>query len=153
MEFLAKATGVIVADDDPLIRSILKAKIEALDLDVFLAHNGQEAVELAAKVAAPLVILDINMPRLDGILACSQIREMPGYAKTPIVMLTFDDTERAQRKASRAGATMFLAKPFGSATLMLALSRYLPIGAAALEEIQTTAIRAVGGRMFTKMRS
>jgi DNA-binding response OmpR family regulator len=78
---------------------------------------------------------------------------MAGYEKTPIVMLTFDDTERAQRKASHAGATMFLAKPFGSATLMLALSRYLPIGAAALEEIQTTAIRAVGGRMFTKMRS
>lgn len=153
METLPKLTGVIVADDDPLIRSILKSKLEAIDQEVFLANNGLEAVALASKVEASLVILDIKMPKLDGVQACDQIRKLPGYAQTPIVMLTFEDTARAQTLASRAGATMFLVKPFGSAALMLALSRYLPIGEARQQEIYSTAIRAAGGKTFSKMRS
>jgi len=68
-------------------------------------------------------------------------------------MLTFDDTERSQTAASRAGATMFLVKPFGSAALMLALSRFLPIDNATLHSIHDTAVRAAGGRAFSKMRS
>ena len=153
MEMLPKPTGVIVADDDPLIRSILKGKLEAIEQDVFMANNGLEAVELASKMQASLVILDVKMPKLDGLLACEQIRKLPGYAATPIVMLTFQDTERAQKTASRAGATMFLVKPFGSAALMLALSRFLPIDDATQQAIHAEAVRAAGGRVFAKMRS
>ena len=151
METLPKPTGVIVADDDYLIRSILKAKLEAIDQDVFMANNGLEAVALGSQMQASLVILDIRMPKLDGVLACGQIRKLAGYEHTPIVMLTFDDSERAQRLSSRAGATMFLVKPFGQAALMMALSRYLPIDETTLEEIHATAVRAAGGRVFTKM--
>jgi CheY-like chemotaxis protein len=146
-------SGVIVADDDPLIRDILKAKLEALGQDVFLTNNGQEAVELASRMTAALVILDIGMPRLDGIAACGRIRALPGHKETPIVMLTFNDTAEAQAEASRVGASMFLAKPFGSAALMLALSRYLPIDEKTLREIQISAIKAAGGRGFHRMRS
>jgi DNA-binding response OmpR family regulator len=153
LETLFKPAGVIVADDDPLIRSVLKAKLEAIDQDVFLAHNGLEAVELASRVQASLVILDIKMPKLDGILACEKIRQLAGYAQTPIVILTFDDTEQAQRLTSRAGATMFLVKPFGSAALMLALSRYLPIDENKIQEIRSAAVRAAGGTVFAKMHS
>jgi CheY-like chemotaxis protein len=150
-ETLSKPVGVIVADDDPLILSVLKAKLEAIDLDVFLAHNGLEAVELASRVQASMVILDIQMPKLDGILACEQIRQLDGYAQTPIVMLTFDNTEQAHRLTSRAGATMFVVKPFSSAALMLALSRYLPIDENRIDEIHSAAVRAAGGRVFGKM--
>ncbi len=152
LETLSKPSGVIVADDDPLIRSILKAKLEAIDQEVFLAHNGLEAVRLASQVQAAMVILDIKMPKLDGILACEQIRKMANYARTPIVMLTFDDTEQAQKSTSRAGATMFLVKPFGSAALMLALSRYLPIDERKIQEIHSAAVRAAGGKVFARMR-
>jgi len=153
VETLPKPIGVIVADDDPLIRSILKAKLEAIDQDVFLAHNGLEAVDFASRVQASLVILDIRMPKLDGVLACEQIRRLSGYAHTPIVMLSFDDTERAQRLTGRAGATRFLVKPFGSAALMLALSRYLPLNETTMREIHSTAVRAAGGKVFARMRS
>jgi CheY-like chemotaxis protein len=152
-EMLPKPTGVIVADDDSMIRSILKDKLEAIQQDVFLANNGLEAVELASRMQASLVILDVKMPKLDGLLACERIRKLPGYALTPIVMLTFQDTERAQKSASRAGATMFLVKPFGSAALMLALSRYLPINNTTQQAILDNAVRAAGGRVFAKMRS
>jgi two-component system alkaline phosphatase synthesis response regulator PhoP len=152
-EILPKPTGVIVADDDPMIRNILKDKLEAIEQNVFLANNGLEALGLASRMQASLVILDVKMPKLDGLLACERIRRLPGYATTPIVMLTFQDTERAQIAASRAGATMFLVKPFGSAALMLALSRYLPIDVITQQSIHDNAVRAAGGRVFAKMRS
>src|ERR1700722_2593553 len=152
-EMLPKPTGVVVADDDSMIRSILKDNLEAIQQDVFLANNGLEAVELASRMQASLVILDVKMPKLDGLVACERIRKLPGYALTPIVMLTFQDTERAQHAASRAGATMFLVKPFGSAALMLALSRYLPIDNTTQQAILDNAVRAAGGRVFAKMRT
>jgi CheY-like chemotaxis protein len=149
----AKPSGIIVADDDPLIRRILQAQLDALDQDVLLAHNGLEAVTLASRSLASLIILDIGMPKMDGINACARIRELPGYALTPIVMLTFNDTATAKAAASRAGATMFLAKPFGSAALMLALSRFLPLRDGKLRTIHETAVRAAGGRAFMRMHS
>jgi CheY-like chemotaxis protein len=153
LETQPKRSGVIVADDDPVIRSVLKARLESINQDVVLANNGREAVMLASGMLASLVILDVRMPRLDGLLACARIRKLPGYAETPIVMLTFDDTEQSQTTAARAGATIFLAKPFSTAGLMLTLSRFLPIDNATLQSIQTTAVRVAGGRAFTKMRS
>ena len=153
MDASSNPTGIIVADDDFMIRELLRAKLEDIGQDVFLANNGQEAVALASRMQASLVMLDVAMPELDGFLACAQIRRLHGYADTPIVMLTIDDTERAQQAASRAGATMFLVKPFGSAALILALSRFLPIDDATLETIQANAVRAAGGKVFRKMHS
>jgi DNA-binding response OmpR family regulator len=77
---------------------------------------------------------------------------MPGYARTPIVMLTFDDTERAQAEALRAGITIFLPKPFAAATLTLTLSRYLVIDDKTMRGIHDNAIRVTGGHVFTMAR-
>lgn len=153
METLPKPAGVIVADDDPLIRSVLKRKLEEFGQTVYQATNGVEAVALAANLDASLILLDIKMPRLDGLQACAQIRELPGYDRTPIVMLTFQDNRKAQVSASRAGATMFLVKPFGMATLMLALSRFLPINEVTQKTIYADAVRATGGQVFIRPSS
>src|SRR5258708_2757720 len=90
---------------------------------------------------ASLVILDIMMPKLDGIYACSRIRGLPGYVHTPIVILTLHDTNRSRETASRAGATMFVVKPFVTAALMLALSRFLRVDAPALQTVRDDAAR------------
>jgi len=144
----ARSGVVLVADDDSLIRSILRSKLEALNQDVVLANNGQEAVELASKMRATLIVLDIVMPKLGGIAACEQIRKMPGYRDVPIVILTFNGSAEAITGASRAGATAFLTKPFGSAALLLALSEYLSISSAMREMIYADAVKAAGGRSF-----
>lgn len=147
---LRKPTGIIVADDDPIILHVLKGMLESINQDVHLADDGLEAVTLASRMTAALIILDVKMPELDGLQACAQIRELPGYGSTPIVILTVDDGESAQVAASRAGATMFLVKPFSAAALMLALSRFLPITDATQQEIHANAVRASGGRVFRR---
>jgi two-component system, sensor histidine kinase len=153
VETLRKTTGVIVADDDPVILHVLKGMLESIKQDVHLADDGLEAVALASRMTASLIILDAKMPELDGFQACARIRELPGYDNTPIVILTFDDGENAQVAALRAGATMFLVKPFSSAALMLALSRFLPINDAMQQEIHANAVRASGGRVFRRTSS
>jgi CheY-like chemotaxis protein len=143
-----KSTYVIVADDDAVIRSILQAKLESLGQTVYLASDGEEACTLASQVQAALVLLDISMPNLDGVVACSKIRCLPGYSVTPIVMLTIDNSERTKAKAARAGATLLLVKPFDS-TLMLRLAGFLRIGQDKLEELHAKAAGEAQTRRVT----
>ncbi|HET7882042.1 MAG TPA: response regulator [Acetobacteraceae bacterium] len=109
---------VIIADNDTVIRSILRSVLEGEGFNVIQGTDGAEAIDYATQTQASLVILDYRMPRLDGIAACSEIRQLPGYAETPIIFLTgFDDAD-TRRAAQAAGASIFLAKPFTPADLL-----------------------------------
>lgn len=121
------AAGVIVADNDTVIRGILRSILIGVGQDVHLAASGEEAVAIASRMQPKLVLLDVDMPKLSGLLACERLRAMAGYADTPIVILTAYDGEDARREATRAGATMFLVKPFQPAELLASLSPYLDI--------------------------
>jgi CheY-like chemotaxis protein len=137
-------TGVIVADDDPIIRSVLRAALEAIDLNVFVADNGLEAVRLAARIQAALIILDFKMPQLNGLVACQHIRQLRGNAQTPIVMLTSSFGNDFEAAAASVGVTEYHVKPFRTALLMQAVARFLPISDAARDLIRRNADRANG---------
>src|ERR1051325_11603824 len=108
---------VIVADNDSIIRGILRSVLEAEGFTVLSAVNGVEAIDLAMRTRARLIILDYKMPRLDGVTSCAEIRALDGYADVPILILTAFDDAAIRQKAERAGATAFLAKPFTPAGL------------------------------------
>jgi CheY-like chemotaxis protein len=137
-------TGIIVADDDTMIRSILRASFEALDLNVLLASDGLEAVEFASRIQAALIILDLKMPRLNGMLACQQIRQLPGHEQTPIVILTALPGKDPETAAARVGATGYFVKPFRPALLLQALAQFLPINDVKRDVIRRNADRASG---------
>src|SRR5208282_3816277 len=96
--------GVIVADDSALMRDNVRSALGA-PWRVFVAANGIEAVQYAASMRAALVVLDVRMPRMDGLDACALIRALPHYETTPIVMLTAYDDYDMRRRARQAGAT------------------------------------------------
>jgi CheY-like chemotaxis protein len=125
---------VLVADNDVLIRGILRSALTGLGHSVSLAVNGAEAVAVAARQPADLVVLDLNMPHLNGLLACQQLRALPGYADTPIVILTGLDEDTARAAAARVGASGFIAKPFQLAPLIRCLSGYLDPDRASREQ-------------------
>jgi CheY-like chemotaxis protein len=103
--------GVIVADDSALIRDNVRIALGE-SWRVFVAANGIEAVQFAHNMRAALVLLDVHMPRMDGLVACARIRALPRYDTTPIVMLTgYADAEMC-RRALQAGATRLIRKPF-----------------------------------------
>lgn len=119
------ARDVIIADNDYIIRGILRSVLERQNFSVLPAVDGHEAINLAMRTKASLVILDYKMPKLDGFATCAEIRVLPGYAEVPIIILTAFSAEGMREAAEHAGATMFLTKPFRPVDLLQAIATLL----------------------------
>jgi two-component system KDP operon response regulator KdpE len=110
-----KKTRILIADDEPKIRMFLRANLNARGYEVHLAQDGLEAVEIAGQVLPDLIILDVNMPRMNGIDACRRIRE---WADMPIIILSVRDEEKDKVRALDEGADDYVTKPFGMEELL-----------------------------------
>jgi len=111
--------AVLIVDDDPFIRKLILTTLEGVSsYDLHEARDGEEAVQAARREGPRLVFLDIDMPRLDGIEACRQMRGEPVMADSKIVMLTASADDSARSRATAAGADYFLTKPFSPLDLL-----------------------------------
>jgi CheY-like chemotaxis protein len=110
------ANGVILGDDDLLVRGIISSILRHAGQQVFPACDGVEAVNLAQQFQARLVLLDINMPRLNGLLAFKAIRAIPAYGNVPIVMLTAYTDIRMRLAAEALGANGYITSHSGRTT-------------------------------------
>jgi two-component system KDP operon response regulator KdpE len=108
-------TKILVVDDEPKIRMFIRANLEARGYDVSLAEDGVEAVEEAARLLPDVIVLDVNMPRMDGIEACRKIRE---WSNTPIIILSVRESEKDKVRALDEGADDYVTKPFGIEELL-----------------------------------
>ncbi len=112
---MTKKIKILVVDDEPKIRMFIRANLEARDYEVHLAQDGAEAVEKAALLSPDVIILDVNMPRMDGIEACRRIRE---WTNTPIIILSVREDEKDKVRALNEGADDYVTKPFGVEELL-----------------------------------
>lgn len=112
---MTKKTKILVVDDEPKIRMFIRANLEARDYEVYLGQDGAEAVEMAARLMPDIIVLDINMPRMDGIEACKRIRE---WSNVPIIILSVREDERDKVRALNEGADDYVTKPFGIEELL-----------------------------------
>jgi predicted signal transduction protein with EAL and GGDEF domain/FixJ family two-component response regulator len=102
---------VLVADDDPVMRLLMVEMLDSVGLDAIEAEDGAEAVRLARERSPDLILMDVEMPRMDGFAACRAIRDAANGATVPIVMVTGSDDLEAVTNAYEAGATDFVSKP------------------------------------------
>jgi two-component system chemotaxis response regulator CheY len=110
---------VLIVDDDPFIRKLILTTLEGVSsFDLHQASDGEEAVQTARREGPRLVFLDIDMPRMDGIEACRQMRAEPAMNGAKIVMLTASSEDSARDRAAAAGADRFLTKPFSPLDLL-----------------------------------
>jgi len=124
------ARRVLVAEDEALIRMDLVESLEELGYEVVAqAGDGEEAVALAAEHKPDICIMDVKMPKLDGISAAEKIREL----RIPVVLVTAFSQKELVQRASEAGAMGYLVKPWNKSDLTpaidIALSRYEQIAA------------------------
>jgi diguanylate cyclase (GGDEF)-like protein/PAS domain S-box-containing protein len=102
---------ILVVDDDTAIRELVKEALELFQFAVVEARNGAEGVKAFTRHKPELVVMDVRMPEMDGFQACAAMRQVPGGAGTPILILTgLDDTDSI-KTAYEAGATDFASKP------------------------------------------
>jgi len=103
---------VLVVDDDRLLRQMLNDLLQEAGFRVVEAQDGEEGCRLAAEVAPDAVLMDLVMPRMDGVEACRRLRAEPRFRHTPILLLT-SSADRAQAvNPFQVGADDYLAKPF-----------------------------------------
>ena len=121
------APNILVVDDEPQIRRVLRSTLSTRGYAITEAKTGEEALESMRKERPDLVLLDVNMPGVGGIETCREIRR---GSDTPIIMLTVRDAERDKVAALDAGADDYVVKPFGIEELLAriraALRRYAP---------------------------
>ena len=109
---------VLVVDDEEPILELLKYNLEKGGYEVRVASDGMKAVEIAKKFAPDLVLLDIMMPKMDGVETCRQLRDLPELQKTFIIFLTARSEEYSEVAAFDVGADDYITKPIKPRALM-----------------------------------
>ena len=102
---------VLVADDDPVMRLLMLEMLSQVGLDGIEAEDGVKAVTYFQSMAPDLILLDVEMPNMDGFSACREIRRIETGAPVPIIMVTGGDDIEAVTNAYEVGATDFVSKP------------------------------------------
>ena len=118
---------ILVVDDEPQIRRVMRTALAAQGYQVMEAKDAEEALDRLRDWRPDLILLDVNMPGMDGLEACKEIRS---GSDVPIVMLTVRNSERDKVNALDAGADDYVVKPFGIEELLAriraALRRAIP---------------------------
>jgi two-component system KDP operon response regulator KdpE len=106
---------ILVVDDEPQIRRVLRATLSSNGYDVVEAKNGEEAIEAVLRERPDLILLDVNMPGMNGLEACGKIRlSFDG----PIIMVTVRNSEQDKIRALDSGADDYVVKPFATGELL-----------------------------------
>lgn len=121
------AKTILVVDDSPLMRTSLKASLELGGYKAEFAGDGVLALNLLKTGVKPdLVISDINMPNMGGLEFIKNLRTLPGFRFTPVLVLTTESAQAKKDEAKRHGATGWLVKPVAGPELIKVIKQVLP---------------------------
>lgn len=123
---------ILAVDDSKAVRNMIESVLRSGQYAVVTATDGIEALEALEREPCDLVVLDINMPRMDGLSLLKVIRERAEWARLPVLMLSTEGQESDRNKALDLGATDYMVKPFKPAQLLERVSALL--GAIPLEQ-------------------
>ena len=116
---------ILKVDDEPDILELIEYNLKKEGYQVFLARNGQEAVAEAKRSLPDLIVLDIMMPKMDGIEACRIMRTMPEFKNTFMVFLTARSEEYSEIAGFNVGADDYIAKPIKPRALVSRINAIL----------------------------
>lgn len=116
---------ILIVDDEPDILELVEYNLKKEGYQVYLATNGQEAIVMAKKSMPDLIILDIMMPKMDGIETCRMLRQMPEFKNTFMVFLTARSEEYSEIAGFNVGADDYIAKPIKPRALISRINAIL----------------------------
>ena len=117
---------ILVVDDEPPILELVRYTLEDEQIRVLEASDGAQALETALAERPDLILLDVQMPRLDGLEVCRRLRADASLAGTRIVMLTAAGQDADRARGLAAGADEYLTKPFSPLALFTLVRSLLP---------------------------
>jgi two-component system chemotaxis response regulator CheY len=117
---------IVTVDDSSTMRRMVVFALKATGHNVLEAADGVAALHLARSRPVDLVITDVNMPNMNGLDLTRQLRALPAYSRTPILLLTTESDPEMKSKGRAAGATGWIVKPFEPEQLLAVVAKVLP---------------------------
>ena len=117
---------LLIADDEPHIVSLVRATLEDDQIRVLEAADGETALELAQAAHPDVILLDVHMPRLDGLEVCCRLRSDRQFEQTKIILLTAAAQAADEARGLAAGADHYLTKPFSPIRLLSLVQSLVP---------------------------
>ncbi len=112
-ESAVKVNKVLIVDDEKLISSYLHRKLSKLGYTVYIANDGEEALSQAFEYLPDLVLLDVKLPKLDGLSVCRQLKADARTSKIPVMILSAKAQSEEIQAGLAAGVDRYLCKPLG----------------------------------------
>ncbi len=112
------SASILAVDDSASMRQMVSFTLKGAGYDVVEAADGVEALNIAKTRSVNLVITDVNMPNMDGISLIKELRSLPSYKFTPLLMLTTESGAEKKQQGKAAGATGWIVKPFNPDQLL-----------------------------------
>ncbi|MCA9983743.1 MAG: response regulator [Anaerolineales bacterium] len=116
---------ILVVDDSPVIRRMLNLTLKKAGYVVLLAADGEIAQQFLLEMPVDLLLIDINMPRMDGLTLLRCVRAEEAWQALPVIMLTSSGEELDRQAAVAAGANSFLNKPAGARELLDTINKLM----------------------------
>ena len=117
------AKNIMIVDDSASLRQVVSIALKGAGYDVVEACDGKDALAKLDGRKLHLIVSDVNMPNMDGITFVKQVKQMPNYKFTPIIMLTTEAQEGKKREGQAAGAKAWVVKPFTPETMLGAIEK------------------------------
>jgi len=117
------AKTIMVVDDSASLRQVVGIALKGAGYDVVEAMDGMDALSKLKGQKINLVVCDVNMPNMDGITFVKEIKQLPNYKFTPVIMLTTESQEAKKKEGQAAGAKAWVVKPFKPEVLLGAVAK------------------------------
>ncbi len=116
---------ILAVDDSTSMRQMVTFTLKGAGYEVVEAADGVEALDKAKAQKFDLVLSDVNMPKMDGITLIRELRTLPAFKFTPILMLTTESAGEKKQEGKAAGATGWIVKPFNPEQLLATINKVL----------------------------
>jgi CheY-like chemotaxis protein len=120
-----KDATILVVDDSPVVVAAVREALLSDGYIVYTAGDGIEALDVVKQQPIDLILLDIDMPRMNGYQLCKLLKKDPGFKHIPIIMLTAKSAETDRIWGLKAGSDEYLTKPFNYARIKEAIKRFI----------------------------
>lgn len=122
---MGKKKKILIVEDNPANLKMLKLILESIDCEILEAVDGDGALSVATEKEPDLILMDIQIPHIDGLEVTRRLRKMEAFTETPIIALTAFAMEKDEQAGLDAGCNEYMVKPFSTTKLLKIVKKYL----------------------------